>query len=75
MAGRDHVQGARRVAPFYAWLDRPESKHETEDQRLGVLVCEAFARSGERYGSPRVAVSWARTSMIGAGPDIHAVDA
>lgn len=41
-------------AGFYAWLDRPESKHNTEDQRLGVLVREAFARSRETYGSPRV---------------------
>lgn len=41
-------------AGFYAWLDRPESKHDTEDQRLGVLVREAFARSRETYGSPRV---------------------
>ena len=41
-------------AGFYAWLDRPDSRHVTEDQRLGVLVREAFARSRETYGSPRV---------------------
>jgi len=39
---------------YYAWRDRPPSAHEREDERLGVLVQEAHARSRETYGSPRV---------------------
>lgn len=39
---------------FYAWRARPPSTHEREDQRLGVLVREAYERSRKTYGSPRV---------------------
>lgn len=41
-------------AGFYAWRERPESKHAAEDRRLGVLVREAHERSRKTYGSPRV---------------------
>jgi transposase InsO family protein len=47
---------ALRVSPsgYYAWLERPESARRREDQRLGVLVRAAHARSRETYGSPRI---------------------
>ena len=45
-----------RVSPsgFYAWRKRPESAHDREDVRLGVLIEEAHVRSRATYGSPRV---------------------
>jgi putative transposase len=39
---------------FYAWRDRPESKHAQRDRHLGVLIRESFEASRKRYGSPRV---------------------
>jgi len=39
---------------FYAWCDRPESKHAREDRRLKVLVQASFSASQQRYGSPRI---------------------
>jgi transposase InsO family protein len=39
---------------FYAWCGRPRSAHDTEDERLRVLVREAHAKGRCRYGSPRV---------------------
>jgi transposase InsO family protein len=41
-------------AAFYAWVERPPSGHFLEDQRLAVLVREAFERSRRTYGCPRV---------------------
>lgn len=45
-----------QVSPsgYYAWRQRPESAHDREDQRIGVLIGEAHARSRATYGSPRV---------------------
>jgi transposase InsO family protein len=39
---------------FYAWRERPPSARAQEDERLRVLVREAYERSRETYGSPRV---------------------
>ena len=39
---------------FYAWLERPESKHAVDDRRLSVLVREAHELGRQTYGSPRV---------------------
>ena len=39
---------------YYAWRKRPESAHDREDVRIGVLVEEAHVRSRATYGSPRV---------------------
>ena len=39
---------------YYAWRKRPESAHDREDVRLGVLIEEAHVRSRATYGSPRV---------------------
>jgi putative transposase len=39
---------------FYASCGRAPSKHAQEDARLKVLVRESHARSGRRYGTPRV---------------------
>ena len=39
---------------YYAWLERPQSKHTCDDERLRVLVREAHERSRRTYGSPRV---------------------
>jgi putative transposase len=33
---------------YYAWRDRPPSKHAREDQRLRVLVRESHERSKKR---------------------------
>lgn len=41
-------------AGYYAWQKRPPSAHTTKDERLGVLVREAYERSRRTYGSPRV---------------------
>lgn len=47
---------ALRVSPsgYYAWKRRSPSRRAQRDQRLGVLVGEAHARSRRTYGSPRV---------------------
>jgi putative transposase len=44
------------VAPsgFYAWCQRPASRHTQTDRRLRVLVRASFDESHRRYGSPRV---------------------
>jgi putative transposase len=39
---------------FYAWLQRPESRHAQRDRVLRTLIRAAHAESGRRYGSPRV---------------------
>jgi transposase InsO family protein len=39
---------------YYAWDRRPESSHRQQDRRLRVLVREAFTKSKQRYGSPRI---------------------
>jgi putative transposase len=41
-------------AAFYAWVGRPPSAHALEDQKLTVLIREAFERSRRTYGSPRI---------------------
>ena len=41
-------------AAFYAWVDRPPSSHSLEDQKLALLVREAFERSRRTYGCPRI---------------------
>ncbi len=41
-------------AAFYASVGRPPSDHAVGDQRLALLVREAFERSRRTYGSPRV---------------------
>jgi transposase InsO family protein len=42
-------------AGYYAWLARPQSAHDVEDERLKVLVHEAHHKEGRTYyGSPRV---------------------
>jgi putative transposase len=39
---------------YYAHTRRPPSKHATRDAALGAKIAEIHARSGKRYGSPRV---------------------
>jgi putative transposase len=39
---------------FYAWVHKPLSDREIEDERLLVLIREAYTASGGIYGSPRV---------------------
>lgn len=39
---------------FYAWVSRPQSAHDVEDDRLKVLVHEAHLVGRKNYGSPRV---------------------
>ena len=39
---------------FYAWVGRPQSLHDVEDERLKVLVHEAHLVGRKYYGSPRV---------------------
>ncbi len=41
-------------AAFYASVDRPPSAHAVEDQKLAVLIGEAFECSRKTYGSPRI---------------------
>ena len=37
---------------FYAWLEKPRSDREIEDQRLLKLIKESYVASGATYGSP-----------------------
>jgi len=39
---------------FYAWVRRSPSARACEDQRLAVEVAAVHAKSGRRYGSPRI---------------------
>lgn len=39
---------------FHAWLTRPPSKHECEDQRLKKLVHEAHLEGRKNYGRPMI---------------------
>jgi putative transposase len=41
-------------AAFYASVGRPPSPRAAEDQRLAILIREAFERSRRTYGSPRI---------------------
>lgn len=41
-------------AGFYEWCRRPQSAHDAEDERLKVLVHEAFQQGRTYYGRPRV---------------------
>jgi putative transposase len=43
-----------RRSGYYAWLEREESKHALNDQRLTVEIRAVFAEKKKRYGSPRV---------------------
>jgi putative transposase len=47
---------ALQVSPsgFYAWLSRPASQRKLDDDKLRVLVHEAYERGRGVYGSPRV---------------------
>jgi putative transposase len=51
-------------AGYYASVDRPPSPHVVEDQRLAVLVREAYERSRRTYGSPRVHVELAEAHGV-----------
>ena len=51
-------------AAFYASVGRPPSAHAVEDQKLAVLVGEAFERSRRTYGSPRVQAELAATHGV-----------
>ena len=37
---------------FYAWLNKPLSKREVEDNRLLKLIKKFYVESGGTYGSP-----------------------
>ena len=39
---------------FYAWVARPRSRHDTQDEALGRLIEEHFEQSAGTYGSPRI---------------------
>ncbi len=47
---------ALEVTPsgFYAWRRRPTSQRAIDDDKLRVLIGEAFARGRGAYGSPRI---------------------
>jgi transposase InsO family protein len=40
---------------FYAWLNRPQSRHKQQKQRFDVEVRSVFEASDHRYGSEKVA--------------------
>ena len=42
------------VSGFYAWVDRPPSKHEREEGRLEVQIKAADKRTRETYGPERL---------------------
>lgn len=39
---------------YYAWLDRPPSRREREDNRLLGLIRNSYEASGRIYGAPRI---------------------
>ena len=39
---------------FYAWRQRPKSRHVVEDERLLVEIRQAYVASLKTYGSPRI---------------------
>jgi transposase InsO family protein len=47
------VFGVRRSS-FYAWVKRPESRHDSEDRRLKGLIQDIHHKSRGCYGSPKV---------------------
>ena len=47
------VLGVSR-AGYYAWCQRPPSRHARRDQQLRLLVRASFEASRQRYGSPRI---------------------
>lgn len=49
---------------FYAWLKRPNSPRELDNQRLMILIQAAFVQSGGVYGSPRIAHELKRQGEI-----------
>ena len=51
-------------AGYYAWVDRPPSAHDVEDQELAVLVREVHELSRKRYGAPRVQKELAATNDV-----------
>ena len=51
-------------AGFYAWRTRAPSAHEMEDNRLKVLVHEAYLKGRKVYGSPRVHRSLAKQQIF-----------
>src|SRR5205823_3052839 len=48
---------------YYAYATRPPSARVEEEVKLGEAVREAFAASGETYGSPRVLRELRRTGL------------
>lgn len=48
-----HTVGVSRSG-FYAWLDRPPSNRDRENNRLAGLIRQSWEASGRTYGAPRV---------------------
>jgi transposase InsO family protein len=53
---------------FYAWLGRPPSRRDLEDERLKVAIAAAHAKTRETYGSKRLQAELAEEGF-GAGRD------
>jgi transposase InsO family protein len=49
---------------YYAWKRRPPSRRARDDARLAAEIAATHARSGERYGSPRVHRALARQGVV-----------
>ena len=45
-------------AGFYAWQARPPAPRGQADERLGLEIAVIHAESRQRYGSPRITLSW-----------------
>lgn len=56
---------------FYAWLDRPRSQRELEDQALDKLIKQSFLDSDRTYGARRV---WRDVLAQGINCGLHRIE-
>ena len=48
---------------YYAWLSRPTSRHDVEDERLSAAILEEHCESKGIYGAPRIHARLARRGI------------
>jgi putative transposase len=56
---------------FYAWLDRPRSQRELEDEELGKRIKQSFIDSDRTYGARRV---WFDVLALGFECGLHRIE-
>jgi putative transposase len=56
---------------FYAWLDRPRSQRELDDEELGKRIKQSFIDSDRTYGARRV---WFDVLALGFACGLHRIE-